>query len=284
MTATRVLTALVLGPLVVGLVWFAPTWVVAVVVAAVTLLVLHEFFALGARIGFPGYARWTMVVAGVLFFSQWVAIESSEARIDWAMPAWSWMRFLSVDLVLVVFVLGVAIAAVASRRGIAEALGSSSLSAGGLLLVAYPLAYLVVLHGSSLAGRKFVLLTLGVVWAGDSAAYFAGRAFGKHKLAPTISPNKTWEGTLANAIASALAALAFARWMDVGWPYLVGAGLVVSAAGQLGDLLESAFKRSAGVKDSGALLPGHGGLLDRIDALILAAPAVWWYFQLLLWR
>ena len=194
-----------------------------------------------------------------------------------------WLRFLSIDFVLVAFALGSGIAALTSRRPVTEALGSASLSAGGFLFIAYPLCYLPALHSVGVNGRKLLLLTLVVVWAGDTAAYFVGRALGRHKLAPAISPAKTWEGAVANVLASAGAALAFLPWLEISWGHLVGLGLVVSVAGQAGDLLESAFKRSAAVKDSGNLLPGHGGVLDRIDALILAGPAAWWYLQLFVW-
>jgi phosphatidate cytidylyltransferase len=133
-----------------------------------------------------------------------------------------------------------------------------------------------------------------VVWAGDIAALYIGRPFGRHKLAPTLSPNKTWEGAIASIAGSLLVAGGLlelssylARWNsvalsyadDVWWYWLILA-VIVNIAAQVGDLAESALKRSAGVKDSGTLLPGHGGVLDRIDALLLAAPALW-YAQLI---
>jgi phosphatidate cytidylyltransferase len=138
-----------------------------------------------------------------------------------------------------------------------------------------------------------VAFLLCVVWAGDIAALYVGRAWGRHKLAPSLSPNKTWEGTLGSVAGSLLVTgglLGLAAWLaqwdsaklsypeDV-WYWLVLA-VVVNVVAQVGDLAESALKRSAGVKDSGSLLPGHGGVLDRIDALLLAAPVLW-YAQLI---
>jgi phosphatidate cytidylyltransferase len=120
-----------------------------------------------------------------------------------------------------------------------------------------------------------------IIWVGDSAAYFVGRSFGKYKLAPHLSPNKTWEGTVASFLGSLIVAVVFARFMTVPLPHLLGMAAVGNVAGQVGDLLESAYKRSAGIKDSGSLLPGHGGVLDRIDALILAIPVVWYYWILI---
>jgi phosphatidate cytidylyltransferase len=128
-----------------------------------------------------------------------------------------------------------------------------------------------------------------VVWAGDIAALYVGRAWGRHKLAPTLSPNKTWEGAIGSVlgslvVAGGLLALSaqLANWNIVRlsfhgeiWYWLVLA-VIVNGAAQVGDLAESALKRSVGVKDSGAILPGHGGILDRIDALLLAAPVMWY--------
>jgi phosphatidate cytidylyltransferase len=129
-----------------------------------------------------------------------------------------------------------------------------------------------------------------VVWAGDTAALYVGRAWGRHKLAPRLSPNKTWEGALGSVAGSLLvtggllelAHVLATQWNSVWlsypeeiWYWLVLA-VVVNVAAQVGDLAESALKRSVGVKDSGTLLPGHGGVLDRVDALLLAAPVLWY--------
>jgi phosphatidate cytidylyltransferase len=121
---------------------------------------------------------------------------------------------------------------------------------------------------------------LVITWAGDTVAYFVGRALGKHPFAPHLSPKKTWEGAIASFAGSLLVGCAFSWWLTAPVPHLLAMAGVGNVAGQAGDLLESAYKRSAGVKDSGALLPGHGGILDRIDALILATPAVWYYWIL----
>jgi phosphatidate cytidylyltransferase len=119
-----------------------------------------------------------------------------------------------------------------------------------------------------------LLLALVPIWAGDTAAIFAGRAFGKHRLAPNISPGKTWEGAIANLAACVAAGLLLSLWLPVPAIIAAGAGIMAGVLGQAGDLFQSYVKRSAGTKDSGTLLPGHGGLLDRIDSLLFAAPAV----------
>ena len=133
----------------------------------------------------------------------------------------------------------------------------------------------------------FVLLPLLVVWASDSAAYFVGRAVGRTKLAPHASPGKTVEGSLAGAAGGMLAAWLVAEWSMSGSSGIVfdvrlvlGLGLVIAVVGQVGDLAESVLKRQAGVKDSGRILPGHGGALDRLDALLFAFPVAWFLLQL----
>ena len=129
-------------------------------------------------------------------------------------------------------------------------------------------------------GPELLLFACGITWAGDTLAYFVGRAFGKHPLAPELSPKKTWEGSVGSMVGSLVVAYAFSYWIKIPFGHLLAMGAVGNVAGQMGDLLESAYKRSAGVKDSGGLLPGHGGILDRIDALILCIPAIWYYLVL----
>jgi phosphatidate cytidylyltransferase len=121
---------------------------------------------------------------------------------------------------------------------------------------------------------------LVITWSADTTAYFVGRAIGKHPLAPHISPKKTWEGSIGSMLGSLLVAYAVSFWIRIPLPHLLIMAAIGNIAGQMGDLLESAYKRSAGVKDSGGLLPGHGGILDRIDALILCIPVIWYYLVL----
>jgi phosphatidate cytidylyltransferase len=156
-----------------------------------------------------------------------------------------------------------------------------------LIWIAYPLTLIPMLWKQE-DGPALVLFLMVCVWAGDIAALYIGRSFGRHKLAPRISPGKTWEGSIASVGGSILAA-ALVLWISDAltargnlmlhitepiWQTLVLAA-ILNIAAQFGDLLESAVKRGAGVKDSGTMLPGHGGILDRIDALLVAAPVLW---------
>lgn len=283
MTWKRVATAVVLIPCVVGLVLWGSTALVAVGMALVILLALFEYFALGEAIGHRAYRFWTATCALLLVYVQWLAAIAPSYELVGGLAFHREVgRILgilpTVQDVFFIFVLGVAALTLWTKRPVVEALPAAGISASGLLLVAFPLSFAIRLHGRGSEGPKFLLFALVITWAGDTAAYFAGRALGKRPLAPVLSPKKTWEGTIASLLGALLVAVVFSRWMFVPVAHLLAMAAVGNVAGQVGDLLESAYKRSAGVKDSGALLPGHGGVLDRIDALILAIPVVWYYW------
>jgi phosphatidate cytidylyltransferase len=208
----------------------------------------------------------------------------------------------------ILLLFGIAVVFAATFRSFALILPSFGLCSLGLLLVCgfwSPLErvlpdtsfsiFALVYCGLALAtvpmiwaqpdGPSLVVLLFCVVWTGDTAALYIGRNFGRHKLSPRISPNKTWEGTAASLVGSVLIAVALvelapkvpgALHYSAPLPYWMGLAVVLNLFAQAGDLVESAIKRGAGVKDSGAMLPGHGGILDRIDALLLAAPALWY--------
>jgi phosphatidate cytidylyltransferase len=130
-------------------------------------------------------------------------------------------------------------------------------------------------------GAAGLFVVLGSVWVCDTVAYGVGKSLGTHPIVPTISPNKTWEGTIAGFVGAVAAGTALTPWLTGGTIWIgVGAGALVGVFAQLSDLVESALKRDAGVKDAGGLIPGHGGLLDRVDSLILTAPVLYYYLGL----
>jgi phosphatidate cytidylyltransferase len=285
MTWKRVATAAVLIPFVVGLVLWGSTAIVALAVALVTMLALFEYFSLGAAIGHRGYRFWTSTCALLILYLQWLTTVVRWGEFGGvAYPprlAWLLVRiFPRAEDAFLLFVLGIAAITLFTKRPLVETLPAAGISASALILVAFPLSYAIRLHELGTQGPVLLLFVLVITWVGDSAAYFVGRSIGKHPLAPHLSPKKTWEGTVASFLGSLIVAAIFARFMTVPLPHLLGMAAVGNVAGQVGDLLESAYKRSAGIKDSGSLLPGHGGVLDRIDALILAIPVVWYYWVL----
>jgi|SRR5579863_1888953 len=276
----RILTAAILIPIVVALVWLGPPWLLAAVAAAVAILALIEFFELGDRVGLRGFKKWTYVCTAGLFWAQYSAgfVDRFLAKRDIGslLLARNMVGGLqSVESILLVFLLGAVSIGLATRRPLQDVLPAIAISSAGLLFVALPFSYLVRIDEMQRFGRELVLFTLILIWAGDVFAYFVGRFAGRVPMAPALSPKKTWEGAAANFAASLIVGAFFARWLETDIvEMLIVAGLA-NIAGQMGDLIESAYKRGAAVKDSGSLLPGHGGVLDRIDSLTLAAPLVW---------
>lgn len=272
----RIITASFLIPIVVAIVWWGPVDLLAIAAAAVALLAMAEFVRLGERLGFHAFAKWTGVCTAAIFYAQYAAgpVESRAstavvfARRAGGLP-------VSIPAVFLIFMLGCACIGVTTRRSLHDVLPSIAISSAALLFVGLPFSYLVRTAEIERDGRAFVLFTLVLIWAGDMLAYFVGRSFGRLPMAPALSPKKTWEGALGNMAASLAVAVFFARWIEFSASAMIVIAAAANAAGQLGDLIESAYKRGAVVKDSGGILPGHGGMLDRIDSLIFAAPVVW---------
>jgi len=187
-------------------------------------------------------------------------------------------------LALPVFALAVAVVAVLTApvwRGAPDV----ERAANTLLAIMYAgwlLGFGILLHHTSPLGDELVLFVVGVTWVGETAAYLVGSTLGRHKLASVISPRKTVEGALAQVVASVATAGVLGVWLlpACGVAAAIGAGVLLGVVGQFGDLAESALKRSAGAKDTGRLIPGHGGILDRLDSLLFNLPA-FYYFSLL---
>lgn len=288
----RIATAVVLIPIVLVLILRAPVAVLAIVAGVIALLTIQEFLNLTESYGAKPLRILTYIFTAIFFV--FLALNFGNQK-----PLLSTAIF--------VYCVGLS-AAIAPFIFLTRAMKNEELNSGypaaaasvfGFTYIALPLGMLVQLR-QQWAGAFYLLYLLFVVWAGDIFAYFVGKSMGRHLMAPRVSPKKTWEGAAASLIAS----------VSVGWllfhyalplsSALLRAGLiqrrdglfgleqpaigpvivltiVLNIAAQLGDLVESLIKRGAGVKDSGAILPGHGGMLDRIDALLFAAPVLWYY-------
>jgi len=250
----RFLTALVLVPFFLYIVVWAPMWLFVPVVAALALVCFHEFLGL-ARGHFRsiGEVRFGPVpyVAGALFL---------------VIPAPEWL--FAVMAVLAVMLIAL------QQRDLSASLPVAASVALGLLYVFGCWRTAISLRQMSV---WWLLFSTAINWVGDTFAFYAGRSFGRHKLAPRVSPGKSWEGTIASLASSLILGPLFLHYMLPQFPMVQGVVLCVVAnvAGQLGDLAESAFKRGAGVKDSGTLLPGHGGWLDRVDSSLFSMPTVY---------
>jgi phosphatidate cytidylyltransferase len=284
--ALRIVTGVVLIAAVVALVWWGPAWLLAAIAALIAVLALIEFFALGERVGLRAFEKWTIACAVGLFYAQYAAGMVVVRRFGdiWLGNAvvsnlTLTTRPVSIDAILLIFLFGCVGIGLATRRPIQDVLPAISISSAGLLFVALPFSYLVRINEIEGRGRELILFTLALIWAGDTLAYFVGRFVGRVPMARALSPKKTWEGAIANVVASLGVALVASRWMDMDLTALMLIAAGANIAGQMGDLIESAYKRGAAVKDSGTIVPGHGGALDRIDSLILAAPVVWVMYQ-----
>jgi phosphatidate cytidylyltransferase len=272
----RVLTALILAPLVLALVFLGPMWLITLVVAGVAMIAAWEFLALTEHRGAKPPRIAVLVAIAALFAGNYAMYIGS---FQW--PDGTLTLFGALCVALLIY----CTFASPVERALADATASVfALFYLGLTLIPLPMLREAT-NGPSLLA--FLFLT---VWAGDTVAMYSGRMLGKRKMAPSLSPNKTWAGAIGSvmgavAVTGILLGLSsyLAQWNSVklsfadapSWYWLVLA-VVVNVAAQVGDLAESALKRSAGVKDSGTLLPGHGGILDRIDALLLAAPVLWY--------
>ena len=270
----RELAAAAAIPAVLAVLFFLPPIVFNLLVAAVTLAALWEFFRLAEKTAHP-VAKTVGMAAGalvLLFFSVFWACQDGR-RIG---PA---AAFLVSGALVFAFLASVA--PLFSGVGPAAALSGAGSTVFGVVSIALPATAMCYLRSAGASAERFgpraLLFLFLIVWGCDSAAYYGGRRFGKRKLAPRVSPNKTVEGTISGLIgATAIGAAAGTWWLLPEFGPLRGAlaGALASSAGQLGDLVESLWKRGAGVKDSGVFLPGHGGFYDRIDSLLYAGPVV----------
>jgi phosphatidate cytidylyltransferase len=267
--ARRIASAAVALPAFVWIVLFAPTWLFTALVLVVVGLGLRELTRLHAQAGQPMYGRLGPALGVLLAASFALPAESPGALVPGA-------SILCLSAVTAVF-----LAAPLWRPG-RPAIEPGALECLGVLHVGWFLGHAVLLHRLP-EGPQLLLTLVGITWVGETAAYAVGSTVGRRPLAPVISPRKTVEGTVAQLIASLAAAVALGPpWLLPDWSVgrAVAAGLLVGVVGQVGDLAESAVKRSAGVKDSGGLLPGHGGILDRIDSLLFNVPAFYYYVRL----
>jgi len=288
----RILTAVLLIPIVLVLVLWAPVSVLALLAALVALLAIQELLKLAEAYGIRPFHWPTYIFVGLFFLFLAVNPGKDTPLLSTAIFAGS-LGFLAALAPFIFLVIGM------RRVELRSALPAAMTSAFAFAYVALPLGFLVQIREQA-SGAFLLLYLLVLVWAGDIFAYFVGRSLGRHLMSPRISPRKTWEGTLASLIASlAVGVLLYNYALPISsallnahliekkdglfalekaalWPTLL-LSAAINVAAQLGDLVESLIKRGAGVKDSGALLPGHGGMLDRIDALLFAAPVLWYY-------
>ena len=286
--AKRVITAVVLIPIVLAIVLRAPVAVLAVFAGAIALLAIHELLKLSEGYGIRPLSAPTYIYCALFFL--FIAVHpgstdslSTAGFVYFGMCAAMLAPFLFLSLAM-------------HGNELAAGFPSAMVSTFAFVYIALPLASLVQLR-EQWRGAFLLLYLLLLVWAGDIFAYFVGKPLGRHRMSPRVSPKKTWEGAIASVVASvAVGVLMFHYAQPISTALLnahfierkdgifshpdsmipvIVLSIILNIAAQLGDLIESLIKRGAGVKDSGAILPGHGGMFDRIDALLFAAPVLW---------
>jgi len=288
----RIATAVVLIPVVLALILRAPVPVLAVVAGVVALITIHEFLKLTESYGVQPLRVPTYIFVGIFFVLLAFNVGNEKPLLSTAIFVYCLGFAAAVAPFLALSILML-------RVDLRSAYPAAAASVFAFTYVALPMGMLVQLR-QQWAGAFYLLYLLLVVWAGDIFAYFVGKAIGRHLMSPRVSPKKTWEGAAAS-----LAASVSVGWLMFHYALLISSALlrvgliqrrdglfgleqpamgpvilltiVLNIAAQLGDLVESLIKRGAGVKDSGAILPGHGGMLDRIDAMLFAAPVLWFW-------
>ncbi len=243
--------------------------VISAVILAAVVLILTWIGGLPFRI-------LAIVIAGAMFF-EWVSMTRGGLKIGPVIPyavfALSMLVLLWMPMALIVLAAIVVAAAIAAL--FAETKGQGAWIAKGFLYAAASGFALSYLRGDSQAGLIAILFLFAVVWATDIAAYFVGRAFGGPKLAPTISPGKTWSGAIGGTIGGVAAGMIIGSLAGGASYGIFVTAVLLSVVAQIGDLFESSVKRFAGIKDSSNLIPGHGGVMDRVDGLVVAAMALY---------
>ncbi|HEY1991876.1 MAG TPA: phosphatidate cytidylyltransferase [Gammaproteobacteria bacterium] len=257
MLKTRIITALVIAPIVLALIFFAPRWLFAFVMLLMALVGAWEWSAL---VGRPSRnARISLAVFFAVLVGLGLGLQRHLPGVPWLMlyclVALGWWVF---SLVWIAF-------------WRADFPAPVKVLCGVLTLLPSLAAVVAIRDGNP----WYLVIQLLITSGADIGAYFAGRTFGKHKLAPQVSPGKTWEGVVGGAALVVVVALVADHWLPVAALPFVLLSICVGLLSVVGDLSESLFKRQAGLKDSGTLFPGHGGFLDRVDSLTAAAPLFW---------
>ena len=288
----RIATAIVLIPMVLLLVLKAPIYILILVAGVVALLAVAEFLSLATHYGVQPLSQATYVYVVLFFVFVIIATSGRTPLVETTAVIYG----ITLATVLAPF----GFLALAMRRaGLSGGYPAAAASAFAFAYIVLPMTLLIEIRQMA-AGAIWVIYTLLAVWAGDIFAYFVGKSIGRHLMSPEVSPKKTWEGAIASVAASVMVGTLWFQHSPGISAALLRAGLigrrdgifaleqpsllpiivlsiVVNLAAQFGDLVESLIKRGANVKDSGSILPGHGGMLDRIDAMLFAVPVVWAY-------
>jgi len=263
----RVLTSLALIPILYVIVWILPSPYFRGLAALAAVIGLHEFYGMAESRGAKPLSKLGMVLGALIALGAFSGLRGPDTGLSFA---------------LVLCLLAVLTARLFSSRPVEGALVDSAITLLGILYVAMLFGFQVAIHRGS-HGKQWLALMYLVIWASDTGAYYVGTAYGRRRLYEKISPKKSVEGLIGGVLASIGVALLCRMWLlpsSLGPAEAAFLGGILAFVGTIGDLVESLLKRSAGVKDSGTLIPGHGGVLDRMDSMLFAAPVLYYYLRM----
>ena len=257
---TRIISSIVSLPILLAIIYFGNPFHFFLLLEFAIFIGLYEFYRMIEKGGLGCY-KWAGIILGILL----------SAAI---------FKGTYINLVIAASVILLFIIRIFEGNTSDNTFSYVSNTIFGIVYVSFLMSYLGVIRASGDNGRELIFFVLLITWMGDTTAYYGGKGFGKHKLAPAISPKKTVEGAIIGLIGSIVGAIIAKSWfLDISILNAIAAGILIGVFGQFGDLSESIIKRNLQVKDSGGIIPGHGGILDRVDSLLFSAPVFYYYYS-----
>ena len=260
---TRIISSIVSLPILLAIIYFGTPFHFFLLLEFAIFIGLYEFYRMIEKGGLGCY-KWAGIILGILL----------SAAI---------FKGTYINLVIAASVILLFIIRIFEGNTSDNTFSYVSNTIFGIVYVSFLMSYLGVIRASGDNGRELIFFVLLITWMGDTTAYYGGKGFGKHKLAPAISPKKTVEGAIIGLIGSIVGAIIAKSWfLDISILNAIAAGILIGVFGQFGDLSESIIKRNLQVKDSGGIIPGHGGILDRVDSLLFSAPVFYYYYSFII--
>ena len=257
---TRIISSIVSLPILLAIIYFGTPFHFFLLLEFAIFIGLYEFYRMIEKGGLGCY-KWAGIILGILLSA--------------AIFKGAYINLVIASSVIILFIIRIFEGNTSDNT-----FSYVSNTIFGIVYVSFLMSYLGVIRASGDNGRELIFFVLLITWMGDTTAYYGGKGFGKHKLAPAISPKKTVEGAIIGLIGSIVGAIIAKSWfLDISILNAIAAGILIGVFGQFGDLSESIIKRNLQVKDSGGIIPGHGGILDRVDSLLFSAPVFYYYYR-----
>ncbi len=260
---TRIISSIVSLPILLAIIYFGTPFHFFLLLEFAIFIGLYEFYRMIEKGGLGCY-KWVGIILGIL--------------LSLAIFKGAYINLVIASSVIILFIIRIFEGNTSDNT-----FSYVSNTIFGILYVSFLMSYLGIIRNSGDNGRELIFFALLITWMGDTTAYYGGKSFGKHKLAPLISPKKTVEGAIIGLMGSIIGAIIAKSWfLDISILNAIAAGILIGAFGQFGDLSESIIKRNLQVKDSGGIIPGHGGILDRVDSLLFSAPVFYYYYRFII--